>query len=93
MSKHIGTIIDQSYFDSFVIKDKTGHFHLYKICPYCNEQIDLGFGKDEYLSSFAGTLTHECNDHWVNFLRRTKQLEKELNYQGFIFIGTKNDLH
>lgn len=86
MSRFIGTIIDASYFKSFILPDKTGHYHLYKMCPYCDDRIDLGFGEDVYLSSFTETLPHQC-EFWVDEARRkVGAIEKYyLPDNGFIF--------
>jgi hypothetical protein len=83
---HLGTLIDKSYYESFIEKDKYDKYHLKKICPYCNEIVDLGFSDKEDLSAFAGTLPHECKI-WVNEARhRIGAIENiYLTDNGFIF--------
>ena len=95
MIKHIGTIIDKSYFEPYWVKE-TNNIHLYRICKICYEPIDLGFSKDEN-SGFACTLPHIC-DRFKEFNKMLKgthtQLDlskfiPELEWGQFIFIKAK----
>jgi len=82
---HLGTIKDESYYDSFIEKNKYNKFHLKKICLYCNKVVDLGFSSKEDLSGFAVTLPHECKI-WVDeAMHRLGYQETLLHYQGFLW--------
>ncbi len=63
MSRHIGTIIDRSYFKTYHTI-KGNNIYSKRICPICLEEIELGFERinhDGRSSGFAGTLPHICN--------------------------------
>ena len=92
MTKHIGTIIDSSYFQSYELIDEHYHnIHSYKICKVCLKPIDRGFMRDDK-SGFAGTLPHIC-DEFKEFLPKgvevsmfMKRFIPELEWGQFIFI-------
>ena len=94
MAKHIGTIIDKSYFQSYELIDERNNIHTYKICKVCLEPIDRGFRKDDN-NGFAGTLPHIC-EKFKEFLSRgvevsifMKEFIPELEWGQFIFIKVK----
>ena len=87
--KHIGTIIDKSYFESYNII-KGNNNYLKRICPYCEEEIELGFSRVGENGGFAGTLPHECKN-WIDEARhKVGAIEKYyLPDKGFIFTPNK----
>ena len=90
--KHIGTIIDKSYFETFH-RIKGNNIHAYKMCMYCMEEVELGFeciDSNGRSSGFAVTLPHECKN-WVDKARhRNGALHKYiLPDNGFIFEPAK----
>jgi len=84
MTIHIGIIIDKSYFKPYeYIKD--GKIYLYKICPYCEEKVELGFGTLSERGKFATTLPHRCK-HWADEARRQNgYIDYLLQENGFVF--------
>ncbi len=83
--RHLGVIIDKSYFDTYHII-KGNNAYSMRICPYCMEEVELGFSKVGKNGGFAGTLPHECKS-WVDEMRhRLGVIEKcILPDNGFIF--------
>jgi len=62
MNKHIGTVIDSSYFQSYHII-KGNNVYQKRICPHCMEEVEEGFeqlDKDGRSNGFAGALPHIC---------------------------------
>ena len=63
--RHLGVIIDKSYFDTYHII-KGNNAYSMRICPYCMEKVEEGFehiNPDGRSSGFAGALPHICEDY------------------------------
>ncbi len=91
----IGTIIDPSFFETYhTVKGNIGYS--YKICPYCEKEIELScehFDAQSRSQGVAGTLPHECS-FWIDEARhRVGIYEKHvIPHNGFIFIDTKGKI-
>ena len=60
MRKHIGTVVDENYFKPYQVKNSHDNVHLYKICPICLGEVDIGYYKDNERSGFSAAPEHKC---------------------------------
>ena len=84
--RKIGTVIDRSYYLPF-LRQINGNTYERQMCPYCDEEIELGYYKGFENAPYSVAPPHQCKS-WVDEARhRNGYLTNYiLPVEGFIFL-------